>query len=209
MRRSKVEQPRLRQAMSYTTSEMQAIKDYVMRDLNDELLVQSIHFSPTSLTVLRRILMSSGTIVTDTSLVMAGIEEKYLAQLGLNVECYIDEPQVIEIAEIRKLTRAEIALDYALSSPGPKLIVIGSAPMALKKLLLHKKSDGMRDVVVLAAPTGFASVIQLKERLWESEELSSIVVRGRNGGIKATASILNALLSEACKKAANQSSGTV
>ena len=53
----------------------------------------------------------------------------------------------------------------------------------------------MSDVCVLAAPTGFASVIQLKERLMDSD-LNAIVVRGKKGGVSTTAALLNAILRE-------------
>ena len=53
----------------------------------------------------------------------------------------------------------------------------------------------MSDVCVLAAPTGFASVVQLKERLMDSD-LTSIVIRGKKGGVPATVSLMNAILRE-------------
>ena len=56
----------------------------------------------------------------------------------------------------------------------------------------------MSDVCVLAASTGFASVVQLKERLMDSD-LTSIVVRGKKGGIPVTVSIMNAILREISK----------
>ena len=59
---------------------------------------------------------------------------------------------------------------------------------------------GILDVCVLAASTGFASVVQLKERLIDSD-LTSIVVRGKKGGIPVTITILNAILREIAKNA--------
>ncbi len=88
-----------------------------------------------------------------------------------------------------------MALDFALSQPGAKLIVGGSAPTALDRLLRRSQADALSDLVVLAAPTGFASVVQLKERIWESD-LPAIVVRGKRGGTSAAVSIVNALMAE-------------
>ena len=48
---------------------------------------------------------------------------------------------------------------------------------------------------MLAAPTGFASVVQMKERLMDSD-LTSIVVRGKKGGVPATVTLMNAILRE-------------
>lgn len=190
---------RHKQSMPYTTSEMLSIMQYVEREMGDSTLVQSMHFSPTALTVVRRVMMSGGMIVTDTTLAQAGVDEGMAAQLGLAVNCYIDDPQVVMLAAQRRITRAEVAVDYALSLPGPKLFVVGSAPMALDKLLKRRQAGAINDLVVLATPTGFASVIQLKERIWEID-LPSIVVRGRKGGTAAAVAILNGLMSEIIKQ---------
>ena len=55
--------------------------------------------------------------------------------------------------------------------------------------------EPMSDVCVLAAPSGFASAVQLKERLLDSD-LASIIVRGKKGGIPATVTLLNAILKQ-------------
>ena len=86
-------------------------------------------------------------------------------------------------------------MDYGLSVPGLKLMVVGSAPAAIHRMIQRRQRDPMSDVCVLAAPTGFASVVQLKERLMDSD-LSTIVVRGKKGGVGVTATILNAILRE-------------
>lgn len=99
-------------------------------------------------------------------------------QNGARVMCFIDEPYVVSLAEARRATRAEVAVDHALALPGPKLMVVGSAPTALHRLVQRRQSAPMTDVCVLTALSGFASAIQLKERLWESD-LASIVVRGQ------------------------------
>ena len=56
----------------------------------------------------------------------------------------------------------------------------------------------MSDVCVLAAPNGFASAVQLKERLLDSD-LATIIVRGKKGGTAATVCIVNAILREIAK----------
>lgn len=48
---------------------------------------------------------------------------------------------------------------------------------------------------MLAAPSGFASAVQLKERLLDSD-LASIIARGKKGGIPATVTLVNAILRE-------------
>ena len=181
--------------MPYVTSEMSAIMERVGQELGDESIVESLHFSSTALTMVRHVMMTHGTIITDTTLAMADLDQEMVDKLGIQVKCFIDDRQIMDMAAQRRTTRAEVALDYALSLDGLKLIAVGSAPMALNRLLQRAALDPLSDVVVLAAPTGFASVIQLKERIWDSD-LASIVVRGKKGGAAVVRAVLNALMAE-------------
>lgn len=199
MQRKSVLKARHNTAMPYVTSEMAAIIEHVKTETGDETLAQSIHFSPTALTLVRRVMMTGGQIVADTALALSDIDKQSARKLGVSLVSYIDDPQVLALAEQRRTTRAEVALDFALSQPGTKLIVVGSAPTALDRLLRRHQADALSDLVVLAAPTGFASVVQLKERIWESD-LPAIVLRGKRGGTSAAVSIVNALMIEAIRQ---------
>lgn len=167
----------------------------VEEETRDHALTQSIYFGPTALTHIKRLLETGGSIITDTTLVANDIDASLIAGSGARIICYIDDPQVVFLAEQRHVTRAEVAVDCALAVPGPKLIVVGSAPAAINRVLQHRQHEPMSDVCVLAAPTGFASVVQMKERLMESD-MTSIVVRGKKGGVPATVILMNAILRE-------------
>ena len=200
MRRTQGEGSRHGVGMPYMTQEMAAILAEIERETNDSSLSQSIYFSPTAITHIKRLIDMGGTIITDTTLVQNGIEASLMGNKGAKVACFIDDPQVITLAEQRRITRAEIAVDYGLALPGPKLMVVGSAPSAINRMIRRRQHEPMSDVCVLAASTGFASVVQLKEKLIDSD-LTSIVVRGKKGGIPVTITILNAILREAIKSA--------
>ena len=186
--------------MPYMTQEMTSILAEIERETNDSTLSQSIYFSPTAITHIKRLIEMGGTIITDTTLVGNGIDASLLGNKGDKVACFIDEPQVISLAEQRRITRAEIAVDYGLAISGPKLMVVGSAPAAINRMIRRRQYEPMSDVCVLAASTGFASVVQLKEKLIDSD-LTSIVIRGKKGGIPLTITILNAILREISKNA--------
>lgn len=177
----------------YMTQNMIDILRAVEAETNDRALSQSVYFGPTALTHIRRLIETGGTIITDTTLVANDIDEKLMGDKGAKVVCFIDDPQVVMLAEQRHITRAEVAVDYGLAIQGAKLMVVGSAPAAINRILLRRQHEPMSDVCVLAAPTGFASVVQIKERLIDSD-LTSIVIRGRKGGIPATVALLNAIL---------------
>lgn len=200
IRRTQGEGNRHAVGMPYMTQEMASILAEIERETNDASLSQSIYFSPTALTHIKRLIEMGGTIITDTTLVQNGIESSLMGNKGAKVACFIDEPQVISLAEQRRITRAEIAVDYGLAMPGLKLMVVGSAPAAINRMIRRRQHEPMSDVCVLAASTGFASVVQLKEKLIDSD-LTSIVVRGKKGGIPVTITILNAILREIMKNA--------
>ena len=165
----------------------------VEAETGDPSLSQSVYFGPTALTHIRRLIETGGSIITDTTLVAGGIDERLLGANGARILCFIDDPQVVLLAEQRHVTRAEVAVDMGLAVPGPKLMVVGSAPAAINRMINRRQHEPMSDVCVLAAPAGFASVIQMKERLLDSD-LTSIIVRGKKGGVGLTVALTNAIL---------------
>lgn len=185
--------------MPYVTGEMAAILQAVEQELEDETLTQSLHFGATALANVRRVMMSSGMVITDSQLALGDIDASLARKLGVSLRCFIDDPQVLMMAQQRHSTRAEIAMDYALSQQGMKLLLVGSAPMSLNRLLQHRQNGPLSDLIVVAAPTGFASVVQLKERLWDSD-IPCIVARGKKGGTAVAISILHALMRASIKE---------
>ena len=174
----------------------------VETETRDHALAQSIYFGPTAMTHIKRLIETGGSIITDTTLVANDIDAELLGNNGAKVLCFIDDPQVVSLASQRRITRAEVAVDVGLTVPGPKLMVVGSAPAAINRMIQRRQREPMSDVCVLAAPNGFASVIQLKERLMDSD-LNSIVVRGKKGGISIAAAIVNAILREIAQESNN------
>ena len=186
---------RHRAGIPYLNQEMTNILSAVEQETGDPALAQSIYFGPTALTHIKRLIDMGGSIITYTTLVANDISAELLGNKGAKVLCFIDDPQVVMLAEQRRVTRAEIAVDYGLSLPGPKLMVIGSAPSAIMRLIQRRQREPMSDVCVLAAPNGFASAVQIKERLLDSD-LATIIARGKKGGISATVTLVNAILRE-------------
>lgn len=198
-RRVAGESGRHRASIPFINQELASILNKVEQETNDRALAQSIYFGPTALTHIKRLIEMGGSIIVDTTLVANDINANLLGHNGARVMCFIDDPQVVAIAEQRHITRAEVAVDYGLAVPGPKLMVVGSAPAAINRMIMRRQHEPMSDVCVLAAPAGFASVVQMKERLLDSD-LTSIVVRGKKGGVPATVAIMNAILQEIAQK---------
>lgn len=189
------ENSRHRMGVPYLNPGMANILKDVETETRDHTLAQSIYFGPTALTHIKRLMEMGGTIITDTTLVANDIDMSLFGDSAAKVMCFIDDPQVVSLAEQKHVTRAEVAVDCGLSVPGMKLMVVGSAPAAINRVIQRRMREPMSDVCVLAAPTGFASVVQLKERLMDSD-LATIIVRGKKGGVPVTTTILNAILRE-------------
>ena len=185
--------PSRRTNIPYVSPLAEKIIHSVEEETGDSQLARSLQFSPTALTHIKRTIAAGGTIVVDTQLMEADIDLKQLEGTNAQLKCFIDDNEVVKLAEIRRTTRAEIAVDIALSLPGPKLMVVGSAPAALNRILIRRKSEPLSDVCVLAAPAGFATVVQLKEKLRDSD-MAYIVARGKMGGVTQTTKILNHIL---------------
>lgn len=177
----------------YLNPNVVSILKKVEEETKDPALSQSVYFGPTAMTHIRRLIEMGGSIITDTSLLANDIDVGLLGNHGAQIICFIDDPQVVYLAEQRHVTRAEVAVDYGLEVNGPKLMVVGSAPAAINRIITRRQHEPLSDVCVLAAPIGFASVVQMKERLMDSD-LTSIVVRGKKGGVQTTVALLNAIL---------------
>lgn len=198
-RRTQGQDGRHRTGATYVNQGVTNILKAVEAETKDYALSQSIYFGPTALTHIKRLIEMGGTIITDTTLVANDIDANLLGDKGAKVMCFIDDPQVVYLAEQRHVTRAEVAVDCGLAVPGTKLMVLGSAPAAINRIIQRRQSEPMSDVCVLAAPTGFASVVQLKERLMDCD-LTSVIVRGKKGGVPTTVALVNAILREIAEK---------
>ena len=183
----------------YPTEDVIRLIEKIERDTADPAIRQSLHLSPGIVSRIQRQMTLGSTIIADSRLVYNGIRKDAAPSLPVRVECFMDDPLVVNFATQKRTTRAEIAVERALSLPGPKLFVVGSAPMALSRLLQLHQHSPLRDVCIVAAANGFANVVELKERIWDSG-LPCIVVRGRKGGAAAAIAITNALISGAVGK---------
>lgn len=138
-------------------------------------------------------LAGSGTIFTDTTMALSGINKRVLDKLGIRYECYIANPEVAEQAKAKGMTRSMAGIERAATIAGPKLFVIGNAPTAIFKLLELIERGELEASAAIGAPVGFVGAAESKEALFESD-VPAIVARGRKGGSNVAAAIINAML---------------
>lgn len=132
-------------------------------------------------------------IVTDTSMVQAGINKKILAQFGGAVHCFIADQDVAAEAKRRGVTRSTVSMEHAAKLDVPLLFAIGNAPTALIELARLVEAGKLKPELIIGVPVGFVNVVESKELIMQSSA-PYIVARGRKGGSNIAAAIVNALL---------------
>jgi precorrin-8X/cobalt-precorrin-8 methylmutase len=153
-------------------------------------------FSTDAVMLAKEALVKGVRIVTDTQMAKAGINKKAVAQLGCELHCFIDAPQVVETAALNGMTRARAAVDWAAETlDNPLIFVVGNAPTALIRLEELIKNGMLSPVLIIAAPVGFVNVVESKELIL-GLKVPHIVAKGQKGGSNVAAAICNALLYE-------------
>lgn len=138
-------------------------------------------------------LRSGCTIVTDTKMAWAGINQSALDMLGCRKVCFMSDADVAAQAKLKGTTRAAAAMDKACQLEGPAIIAVGNAPTALLRLDELMKEQRIHPALIIAVPVGFVNVVYAKEVIMHSH-VPYIAAKGRKGGSSIAAAICNALL---------------
>lgn len=153
----------------------------------------SMYFSEHAVEKALAALQRGACIVSDTTMVQAGIHKKTLHKLGGEAICYIGEADVAAEAEKRGVTRSVISMEKAAKLNRPLIFAIGNAPTALIQLYKMIREGKVRPELIIGVPVGFVNVVQSKELIMRTD-IPVIVARGRKGGSNVAAAICNALL---------------
>ena len=153
----------------------------------------SLCFSEGVMGIARTALKSGATIVTDTNMALAGINNGALGKLGCRKICFMADMDVAAAARANGFTRAAASVDKAASIDGPLIYAVGNAPTALIRLYEKISNGEMMPDLVIGVPVGFVNVVQAKELIMTAD-VPYIVARGRKGGSNVAAAIINALM---------------
>ncbi len=137
-------------------------------------------------------LTGGGTVITDVTMVQAGITKAYREQYGVEVLCYLNDERVATLAEQEGLTRSQAGMRLAIAEHPNALFVVGNAPTALFELADQYQAGHCRPVGIVAAPVGFVNVVEAKLKIKTLSGLPLVVIEGRKGGSSVAASIVNA-----------------
>ena len=154
--------------------------------------IKQIRFHPQALAAGITAVRNGAAVVTDTRMAQAGITKLHLAPFGSEVHCFINDPEVINIAEAENTTRAAAAVSRARELLHGGVAVIGNAPTALIELVRLHEQGVLEPALVVGMPVGFVNAAEAKELLLASG-LVHISVVGRKGGSAVAAATVNAI----------------
>ncbi len=140
-----------------------------------------------------RCIKEGKTIITDIEMVKAGINKKYRKK----VECFVNAPKTMEIAEREGLTRTAAGIRLAKEKGliHGNVVVIGNAPSACQEIcaLVEEGGAGVKPALIVAAPVGFVNAAEAKEKIL-AMGIPCIVIRGPRGGTPSAVAIINELI---------------
>lgn len=134
------------------------------------------------------------TIVTDVSMVAAGIRKGALERLGIKTVCYINDPRAIEIAKEKNITRAQAGMRLAAQEYPDALYAFGNAPTALLELCSLVRRKQCSPTGIIGAPVGFVHVEESKHAAKSIVNIPKIIIDGRKGGSNLAATLVNSIL---------------
>ena len=151
-----------------------------------------VRFHPGAIPAGIKAIRNGKMIITDTNMARVGIRTKELAQFGVTVKCYMNDPLIHEKAKSNGTTRAKAAVDMAVDDMRDGIYVVGNAPTALLRLIELVNAGKVRPALIIGLPVGFVNAAESKAALLEMDHpyISNI---GRKGGSNLAASVVNAL----------------
>jgi precorrin-3B C17-methyltransferase len=138
-----------------------------------------------------RYLLKGGTIVTDVTMVAAGITKAFTEKYGNQVICLLNDPETLALAEKEKLTRSQAGIKLAAQRYPDALFVIGNAPTALIEIADQTREGLITPAGIIGVPVGFVNVVESKERL-KVLPVPYVLIEEKRGGSNFAAALVNA-----------------
>jgi precorrin-8X/cobalt-precorrin-8 methylmutase len=179
---------------------LQALEQDVLERLvhssGDPSIAELLRFSPGACEVGLAALRAGAVILTDTEMAAAAVTPMARRTLRSTVRTVLewapDQAPKESTRTAEGLQRAWLSLNENVSVPAP-VVLIGSAPTALERLLNTVAAGARPASLIIGMPVGFVGVLASKARLAESEQCH-IRLEGTRGGAGLVAAAANALL---------------
>jgi len=165
----------------------------VIHATGDFSFKESMRFSPGAIARGIKAIREGRDILTDVTMVAAGISKAMLGRWGGKVICRVADQEVATLALEKGKTRSEIAIELELG-PHVGIIALGNAPTALLQAIRSVAAiDPATAPLIIGVPVGFVNAAESKDLLVQ-ENSGYITSLGRKGGSPVAAAIVNALL---------------
>ncbi|TKB07175.1 precorrin-8X methylmutase [Desulforhopalus sp. IMCC35007] len=164
----------------------------VIHATGDFSFAENMRFSPGAIEAGIKAIRDGKNILTDVTMVAAGISKALLNKYGGEVICKVADPVVAEAAKNATKTRSEMAISMNLDD-SIGIVAMGNAPTALVQAI--RTSAEMKGVkpLLVGVPVGFVNAAESKALLVEQNSCY-ITSLGRKGGSPVAAAIVNALI---------------
>ncbi len=173
---------------SFTHDEYAVVRR-VIHTTADFEFKQLITFGQQPLVAATDALQTQTQIVTDVSMVAAGIS----GVMAKTWQCPISVAVKRADAAPPGQTRSALGIQQCAQDYPGAIFVIGNAPTALLMLCEGIACGDYQPALVIGAPVGFINVVESKQALAELA-VPYVLVNGRKGGSAIAAAILNALV---------------
>lgn len=170
----------------------------VIHATGDFSFKDTLRFAPGAIEAGINAIRDGKDILTDVTMVAAGIGKVMLGTWGGQVICRVADPEIATRAKAENKTRSEVAIDMCLTC-NIGIIAIGNAPTALVQAIRSVEfADPGAAPLIVGVPVGFVNAAESKALLVEKNS-RYITSLGRKGGSPVAAAIVNALLRLAAK----------
>lgn len=134
-------------------------------------------------------------IVTDVTMVQAGLKRAVLATLGVTTWCGVHDEESHLMAKNLGLTRSASGIRRAFEKFGNDCVVaIGDAPTAIFEAVRLIREERWRPQLIIGLPVGFVGTADSKAALRRCMQVPRITNHGTRGGSPWAATVVNALM---------------
>ncbi|MDY8136633.1 precorrin-3B C(17)-methyltransferase [Aquimarina sp. 2201CG5-10] len=154
--------------------------------------INYLETSENAIKIWHEYLQNGGMIVTDVTMVQAGITKAYTGKYKNQIVCLLNDPEALQLAEEEGLTRSQAGIKLAAKKYPKALFVIGNAPTALIEIVDQIQEGVISPTGVIGVPVGFINVIESKERLKTITHIPYALITENRGGSNFAVAIVNA-----------------
>ncbi len=165
----------------------------VIHATGDFSFKENMRFAPDAIERGIKAIRDGKDILTDVTMVAAGISKAMLGKWGGKVICRVGDHEIAALAKEKMKTRSEVAIEMSLG-PNIGIIALGNAPTALVEAICSVALLPPDTApLIVGVPVGFVNAAESKALLVQ-ENTCYITSLGRKGGSPVAAAIVNAML---------------